>query len=177
MIDVDNLILDALGDPALTPMALFAHAVRSGAEREFKTERARRDRDNLVLGFAHGEAAKRALQRSDYDALAGEVNRLQRALDAIRDEEPSAPKGRAAIPTQRLLAMGYHPLEVEGLAAMIPPDAAVTKIDFHGISTTGGRLSRQEARAYMRPATHQKEETWLAQFPPIPATAEGDGSR
>lgn len=101
---------------------------------------------------------------------AGQVH--QRAARKARPTLPPTAKHRVEAVASGLRQLGWNALERESLEAEFGPTEGILDCSRWEIATTERIITREALRERLRPGSWTRKDTWLAQFPPIPARTQ-----
>jgi hypothetical protein len=86
--------------------------------------------------------------------------------------KPTTPDAEVERVKMGLLDLGYIDLERKSIRFLLRPGEIIKRFDAWSVTTDRRVINRENIRPVLRPVGWTREDTWLAQFPPIPKRPE-----
>jgi hypothetical protein len=96
------------------------------------------------------------------DAFLPEINR--KVIELRAAPAPITPDSEISRVAATLGHLGWAPLEIDLLRAMLVLGQVILEVDVYGVDTSTGRISRVQLRERSRPITWTNIESWEKQF-------------
>ena len=169
-----NEFVDSLNQLSLDPRKAWMESVRAICERELAVaalppklaEAIARSRlriltANLNSALAGGHYDLGATAIAEFASSLRTAVLYERQHGALRPITPDSEVKRVAA---TLTAYQYNALELDALRVMLAPGERVQDVGWWAIKTGDRSISRSELRAFLRPATWRRDDTWAQQF-------------